>query len=215
MRQSEQQFILCIFALLCIFIIGGCAGKNSIEREINQLRTAISSLDQRMKVIEEGAQAETEQESMLASSAYTEDTDSFNAFETEVRQMHVRLHRFENRLEEMPRHRQQLQDLTQRLATLESQMKYLMINTDETKKAKVAPPSWLHKVIWEEDGVVYAVASSTNKANGQEFALLKAKNALLEYFGVQSISGVQILQTYRDKDKTYVLVSKVRNIQLD
>ena len=61
----------------------------------------------------------------------------------------------------------------------------------------MAPPSWLHKGIWEADGAIYAVGSSTNERNGQEFALINAKNALLEYLGVQAITEVQVLETYK------------------
>lgn len=210
MRRLKQQCILCIYVLLLILLISGCAEKNSIEREIDQLRAGISSLNQRMKVIEEWSQVQIEHESMLTTSASSEDTDSFEALEAEIRQAQVQLHQVENGLEEMTQRQGQLQDLAERLERLESRIEYLMINRDGTQNVKIAPPRWLHKVIWEEDGVVYAVASSTNKTNGREFAVLKAKSALLEYFGAQSISEVQILETYQDKDKTYVLVSKVR-----
>ena len=70
-------------------------------------------------------------------------------------------------------------------------------NTEQAESATVAPPSWLHKVVWEADGAIYAVGSSTNKRNGQEFALINAKNALLEYLGVQAITEVQVLETYK------------------
>ena len=83
-------------------------------------------------------------------------------------------------------------------------------NTEPVEDEKAAPPLWMHKVIWEENGVIYAVGSSANPTNGQTFAILNAKNALLEYLGVQTISEVQILETYRNNHKTYVLVSKVR-----
>jgi len=58
--------------------------------------------------------------------------------------------------------------------------------------------------------VIYAVGSSTNPRNGHKFAILNAKNALLEYLGGQTVNEVQILQMYQDNKKTFVLVSKVK-----
>ncbi|MCZ6676175.1 MAG: hypothetical protein O7E52_02880 [Candidatus Poribacteria bacterium] len=214
MRLSGQQSIY-IYIPLFISLIGGCGGKN-IEHEIDRLGTRIASLDQRLKVIEEWTEAQTNLPTQLVRSNPVEEVDTFAELEEKLRQVQLRLHQIENRLANTHRTQKQVEDLAAHLATLETQIGYLRAkDTEQTARVKVAPPAWLQKVIWEADGVIYAVGSSTNKRSGQEFALLNAKNALLEYLGVQVVSEVQVVETYRDNRKTYVLVSKIKPIDPD
>ncbi len=199
-----------IYTLLFSLLIGGCGGKN-IEGEIDQLRAQIASLDGRFELIEQWIQLQTNQEIAPTDSQPAEEIEGVTDLQAEIRRLEVRLHRLTNRAEQVDRNQQLIQDFAQRISTMDSQIGYLLTqNTNSAPDKKVSPPSWLHKVIWEEDGVIYAVGSSTNPRNGHKFAILNAKNALLEYLGGQTVNEVQILQMYQDNKKTFVLVSKVK-----
>ena len=203
-----------IYTLLFSLLIGGCGGKN-IEGEIDQLRAQIASLDGRFKLMEEWIQLQTDQESVSTDSQSTDETERINNLQAEIRRLEGSLHRLTNRVEQADRNQQLIQDFAQRFSTIDSQIGYLLTRNADLAPDQTGPPSWLHKVIWEEGGMIYAVGSSTNPSNGSKFAVLNAKNALLEYLGTQTVNGVQILQTYQDNQKTYVLVAKVIENEAD
>jgi len=106
-------------------------------------------------------------------------------------------------LQETQQHLDQLQN---QISTLEERVNFIISKTNSNHK--VVPPGWLNKVIWETDGVVYVVGVSDNPSNGKKFALLNAKNELREYFGLQTIDQVQILETFQQGEKYYVLISR-------
>ena len=93
----------------------------------------------------------------------------------------------------------------QKKEDLETRLNFVLSKTNGTQK--VNPPDWLYKIIWEKKGMIYAVGVSTNK----KLAILNAQNALRNYFNSQIIDQVQVLETFQQSGRFYVLVTKKQN----
>ena len=183
-----------------LLILNACSSKLVVSPANSSNQT--EALGQRLSAVE----AWIETASQEKENSDTELSQTEIDLKTQLKPIQQQLIALGQKLTTLQETQQYLDQFQNQMSALEERVNFIISKT--SLNYKVAPPDWLNKVIWETDGVVYVVGVSNNPSNGGKFALLNAKNELREYFGLQIIDQVQILETFQQGEKYYVLISR-------
>ena len=185
---------------IILSILNGCSSKLVVSPANSSNQT--EALGQRLSAVEAWIEAASQEKE----NSDTELSQTEIDLKTQLKPIQQQLIVLGQKLTALQETQQYLDQFQNQMSALEERVNFIISKT--SLNYKVAPPDWLNKVIWETDGVVYVVGVSNNPSNGGKFALLNAKNELREYFGLQIIDQVQILETFQQGEKHYVLISR-------
>jgi len=185
---------------IILSILNGCSSKQVVSPANSSNQS--EALAQRLSAVEAWIEAASQEKE----NSDTELSQTKIDLKEQLKPIQQQLIALGQKLAVLQETQQHLDQLQNQISTLEERVNFIISKTNSNHK--VAPPGWLNKVIWETDGVVYVVGVSDNPSNGKKFALLNAKNELREYFGLQTIDQVQILETFQQGEKYYVLISR-------
>ena len=185
---------------IILSILNGCNSKQVVSPANSSNQS--EALAQRLSAVEVWIEAASQEKE----NSETEPNQTKIDLKEQLKPIQQQLIALGQKLAALQETQQHLDQLQNQISALEERVNFIISKTNSNHK--VAPPGWLNKVIWETDGVVYVVGVSDNPNNGKKFALLNAKNELREYFGLQIIDQVQILETFQQGEKYYVLISR-------
>jgi len=186
-----------------LWFLSGCQAKPSIN--LLAERPLTTQLDMRMTAIETWINGQSQSEKSDAPNFDMQFVQITQDIENQLQPIQQQLIELKQQLRSLKALQQNILQQENKIQDLEARLNFVLSKTNGTQK--VNPPDWLYKIIWENEGMIYAVGVSTNK----KLAILNAQNSLRNYFNSQIIDQVQVLETFQQSGRFYVLVTKKQN----
>ena len=187
-----------------LWFLSGC---HQAKPSINLLaeKPLTTQLDVRMTAIETWINGQSQSEKANTPNVDMQFVQITQDIENQLKPIQKQLIELKQQLHSLKALQQNILQQENKIQDLEARLNFVLSKTNGTQK--VNPPDWLYKIIWEKKGMIYAVGVSTNK----KLAILNAQNALRNYFNSQIVDQVQVLETFQQSGRFYVLVTKKQN----